>query len=374
MGRRGDHIRKRKDGRWEGRYCIERRKDGTIRYGSVYGRTHKEVKAKLANITPGDVFNGTKGLTFEHLAKLWLDSNRIRLKGSTIQKYEFLLNTHIFPELGKIRLSQLTSAVVNSFLCNKAENGRKNSNGSLSASYMRTITLILKSVIRYGVKEKLCTPLNTEIHQPPEQKRELHILSKEDQQKLEKHLTTVITPVNAGILLSLNAGLRIGEVCALTWNDVDLKERIIHIRSTVTRVGKNDGTSGTKLIIGTPKTKSSVRDIPITSVIFNVLTELKSISVSKYVISESESFMSPRTYDYRYHKILKQCDIQAINYHALRHTFATRCIESKMDVKTLSEILGHGKVSVTLDIYVHSSMEQKRKQMEDMVIYNSSST
>ena len=142
----------------------------------------------------------------------------------------------------------------------------------------------------------------------------------------------------------------------------------------MTRVGKNDGTSGTKLIIGTPKTKSSVRDIPITSVIFNVLTELKSISVSKYVISESESFMSPRTYDYRYHKILKQCDIQAINYHALRHTFATRCIESKMDVKTLSEILGHGKVSVTLDIYVHSSMEQKRKQMEDMVIYNSSST
>ena len=95
MGRRGDHIRKRKDGRWEGRYCIERRKDGTIRYGSVYGRTHKEVKAKLANITPGDVSNGTKGLTFEHLAKLWLDSNRIRLKGSTIQKYEFL--SHISP-------------------------------------------------------------------------------------------------------------------------------------------------------------------------------------------------------------------------------------------------------------------------------------
>ena len=374
MGRRGDHIRKRKDGRWEGRYCLGRRKNGTIRYGSVYGRTHREVKEKLSAITPGDVSDGTKGLTFEHLAKLWLDSNRIRLKGSTIQKYEFLLNTHILPELGKIRLSQLTSAKVNTFLSQKAANGRKNRKGNLSASYIRTITIIMKSVIRYGVKEKLCAPLNTEIHQPPEEKRELHILSKEDQHKLEKYLKAVITPVNAGIMLSLQAGLRIGEVCALTWNDVDFKEKVIHIRSTVTRVGKNDGTNGTKLMIGTPKTKASVREIPITSVLFEVLTQLKDVSVSPFVISESDTFMSPRTYDYRYHKILKQCEIQPINYHALRHTFATRCIEAKMDVKTLSEILGHGKVSVTLDIYVHSSMEQKRKQMEDMVLYNSSST
>ena len=372
MGRRGDHIHKRKDGRWEGRYCIERRNDGKIRYGSVYGRTHKEVKDKLASITPGDVTAGSQGLTFEHLARLWLDSNRIRLKGSTIQKYEFLLNTHILPELGKTRLSQLTSGKINTYLSQKAEHGRKNRKGNLSASYIRTITIILKSVLHYGVQEKLCAPLNTEIHQPQETKKELHILSKEDQQKLEKHLMAVITPVNAGIMLSLHAGLRIGEVCALKWNDVDLKEKIIHIRSTVSRIGKNDGTHGTKLIIGTPKTKASLRDVPVSSVLFRVLSELKSTSDSPYVISESDTFTSPRTFDYRYHRILKQCDISPINYHALRHTFATRCIEAKMDVKTLSEILGHGKVSVTLDIYVHSSMEQKRKQLEDMVQYNSS--
>ena len=173
-------------------------------------------------------------------------------------------------------------------------------------------------------------------------------------------------------MISLHAGLRIGEVCALKWSDVDLEERIIHIRATVSRVGRTDGTKGTMLTLGSPKTNASIRDIPISSVLFNVLKELHNTSASPFVISETDTFMSPRTYEYRYHRILKQCDIPKINYHALRHTFATRCIESKMDVKTLSEILGHGKASVTMDIYVHSSMDRKRAQMEDMVIYSRS--
>lgn len=372
MGRRSDHIHKRKDGRWEGRYFIERKKDGKIHYGSVYGKTHKEVKAKLENITYCNPKVTTKNLTFKHLSELWLDSNRIRLKGSTIQKYEFLLNTHILPELGTINLSDINAAIINTFLSRKSENGRKNEFGALSASYMKTITLIISSVIHFGVQEKLCSPLNTKIYHPQETKRELCILSKEDQQKLEKQLTSVITPVGVGIMLSLHAGLRIGEVCALQWSNVDLGEKVIHIRSTICRVGKNDGSNGTKLILGTPKTKASQRDIPISSVLYNVLTELKNVSDSTFIISESEHFMSPRTYEYRFHRILELCNVPSINYHALRHTFATRCIEAKMDVKTLSEILGHGKVSVTMDIYVHSSMDQKRKQLEVMVEYNSS--
>ena len=250
--------------------------------------------------------------------------------------------------------------------------GRKNKDTGLSASYIKTITLILSSIIQYGADEKLCSPLNTEIHFPQQQKKELHILSKEDQQILEKHITEVITPIGAGIMISLHAGLRIGEVCALKWSDVDLDERIIHIRATVSRVGRNDGTKGTMLILGSPKTNASIRDIPISSVLFNVLKELHTTSSSPFVISETDTFMSPRTYEYRFHRILKQCDIPKINYHALRHTFATRCIESKMDVKTLSEILGHGKASVTMDIYVHSSMDRKRVQMEDMVTYSRS--
>ena len=372
MGRRGDHIHKRKDGRWEGRYFIERREDGSIRYGSVYGKTYKEVKEKLKTVVPGDIFDAPKEMTLEYLSCLWIESNRIRLKGSTVQKYDYLIKTHILPELGNIKLSKLTAATINSFLAKKASHGRKNKNTALSASYIKTITLILSSIIQYGADEKLCSPLNTEIHFPQQQKKELHILSKEDQQILEKHITEVITPIGAGIMISLHAGLRIGEVCALKWSDVDFNERIIHIRATVSRVGRNDGTKGTMLILGSPKTNASIRDIPISSVLFNVLKELHTTSSSPFVISETDTFMSPRTYEYRFHRILKQCDIPKINYHALRHTFATRCIESKMDVKTLSEILGHGKASVTMDIYVHSSMDRKRVQMEDMVIYSRS--
>lgn len=172
-----------------------------------------------------------------------------------------------------------------------------------------------------------------------------------------------------GVLLSLYAGLRIGEVCALTWGDIDLDERIIHIRHTVSRVNKNieNGAKSTTLIIDRPKTKSSFRDIPLCSKLIPVLAELKKRTASPYVISNREQFISPRTYEYRYHKLLRASGTTDINYHALRHTFATRCIEAGVDVKSLSEILGHADASITLNTYVHSSMERKRIQLEKLV-------
>ena len=134
------------------------------------------------------------------------------------------------------------------------------------------------------------------------------------------------------------------------------------------RVRGTDGGTATRLIIDPPKTKSSLRDIPLSRQLMAVLLPLYEKRRSEYVISDKSGFVSPRTYEYRFHRVLDRCGLPSINYHALRHTFATRCIELGVDVKTLSEILGHANVSTTLNTYVHSSMERKREQLEKLFV------
>ena len=193
-------------------------------------------------------------------------------------------------------------------------------------------------------------------------------LSLTEQRTVEKHLTNNINSTNVGILLALQAGLRVGEICALSWENIDFNERIMHIRNTVIRTNRNDNTYPA-FMISEPKTKSSIRDIPLTDCLLYNLMIVKSESISPYVISGNSEFVSPNTFEYRYHKALNQFNIKDINFHALRHTFATRCIEAGVDDKTLSEILGHANVSITLNTYVHSSMDLKRSQLEKFSIF-----
>jgi integrase len=222
--------------------------------------------------------------------------------------------------------------------------------------------IIIQSALAFGVKEQLCEPLQSEIFKMKSEKKSIRILTLSEQQKLEKSVLTNITPTKLGIYLSLYTGLRIGEVCALKWSDINFNEQVIHIRSTVTRIKNKNGQN--ELIIDKPKTKASIRDIPIPVFVCCQLMKVRENSISEFVISDKVGFLNPRTYEYRYHKILDDCNISQINYHALRHTFATRCIEANGDVKLLSEILGHSSVSITMDLYVHPSDESKRKQIE----------
>lgn len=373
MARRGDNIRKRNDGRWEGRYCIGRQMDGSIRYGSVYGKTYSETKEKLNEKKKNSQFEYSSPKiekTFGDVVVMWLDSNRIRLKGGTVHKYQYLINNHILPELGRVKLSSMSAARINNFLNDKMENGRLDHNGGLSPSYVKTIMLIVNSVMQYAVNERMCLPLNNPVYMPKPEKKDLTILTIEEQKKLEQYLMTENNSTNIGIMLSLHAGLRIGEVCGLSWEDIDFEQGLLKVRHTVARVQNKDheGKTISGLILDTPKTSASVRDIPLSAVLIDILMKYYAHSESPFVVSISDSFLSPRTLEYRYHIVLKRCGVSDVNFHALRHTFATRCIESGMDVKSLSEILGHGNVSVTLNTYVHSSMERKRSQIEKMVL------
>lgn len=367
MPRRGDNIHKRKDGRWEGRYHRGRKSNGNILYGSVYGKTYNEAKSKLmfAVNHPQPIHTGKlKNYTFGEASCLWLENNKVRLKGATINKYQALIDSHILPTLGAIKLSEISATVINNFANQKLKNGRIDCGGGLSASYVRSIMIIVDAVLKFAVNEEMCRPLQNPIFKPSVAHKSIIVLDKKEQKQLETFLTERITPTKAGILITLYTGLRIGEICALDWKNIDLQNNIISVLHTVARVREQDNKS--RLIIDAPKTRASIREVPIVSTLIPILNHLKQNTLSQYVISENDSFVSPRTFEYRYRKILADGGIKYINYHALRHTFATRCIEAGMDVKTLSEILGHSSANVTLNTYVHSSLERKKSEIEKL--------
>ncbi len=371
MSKRGENIHKRKDGRWEARYRKGRNFAGNIIYGSVYGKTYREAKEKLMAIsaTPEDTIKPiNQEHNFKEILCLWMENNRVRHKGATIKKYQYLIDRHILPELGDLKLSQITSTVINSFLTRKMENGKLDKSGGLSASYVRSIMLIINAALKFAADEEMCQPLKSPVYKPVSQNNEITVLQIDEQKRLETHLISEIAPTQLGILISLHTGLRIGEICALAWEDIDIENQIIHVRHTVARIKSTDFSEGnsSKLIIDAPKTKASNRDIPIPSVLLPILKSNCTAVSSKYVVSDTKDFVSPRTYEYRYHRLLEKCGIESVNYHVLRHTFATRCIEAGVDVKSLSEILGHSNVSITLNTYVHSSMEMKRTQLEKL--------
>lgn len=369
MPRRGENIHKRKDGRWEARYRKGLGPDGKTVYGSVYGSTYREAKEKLLSVAVDVKENPrTKAdkRTFGDALNLWLEHNRVRCKGSTMRKYEFLIETHILPKLGAVKLRDLSATMINRFLTEKLTGGRLKGDGGLAPSYVRTITQVITGAVKYAVSEEMCPPLKTTVFRPQEAKRDLTILGADDLLRLEDALITRRDRTAIGILLSLYTGLRIGEVCALRWEDIELDIHVLHVRRTVSRVSDRSGAGGSVLTIDAPKTKASVRDIPISSFLSGILRPARPDDPKCYVASGKAKFLSPRTFEYRYHSLLRECGVKRINYHALRHTFATRCIEAGIDVKSLSEILGHSDVRITLGTYVHSSMELKRTQMEKL--------
>lgn len=370
MPRRGEHIHKRKDGRWEARYKSRVAENGKAVYKSIYARTYAEVKEKLRTYIGQHGQKGTalKDITFGDALVAWQEANKFRHKGATSMKYANLMTKHILPELKEVRLSQINTVFLSAFMNRKLELGRLDGKGGLSPTYVRSIMRLISSVIDFSVAEHLCPPMKMNLRLPETQKKELAILNAQDQKRLETLLLSNLNETAMGMYLSLQTGLRIGEVCALRWSDVDLSAAVIHIRATIARVrcGATGGEMQTKLIRDTPKTRASTRDIPISS---NVMKALKSVfdgRTSEYVVSQRGSFVSPRTFEYRFRRTLEKSGIPYINFHALRHTFATRCVEAGVDIKTLSEILGHSNVAVTLNTYVHSSMERKREQLEKL--------
>lgn len=292
-------------------------------------------------------------------AELWLDQLEAEVKESTINRYRLLLESYVFPELGGMPVAQVGPVQVE-LLCRKlAGSGGREGRGLSQSTVAGTVTVI-RGVLAWagsGAARQLSAP------RAPRQacRREIRVLSRDEQARLSSYLFSEGSLSSTGMLLSLFAGLRLGEVCALRWDDLP-DDGTVHVRRTLQRLKDNSGAERrTRIVVTGPKTPCSVRVIPVPDAIRTVLDRRR--QAKGYLLTGSDRYLEPRTMQYRFKQALTRSGVKDANYHALRHTFATRCVELGFDIKSLSEILGHSSVSVTLDRYVHPSLDMKRDNM-----------
>ena len=349
MSKRGENIYKRKDGRWEGRYKCGYKDNGKTCYRSVYAKTYQEVRERLVKLklSAVNVFSSGKR-TVEELLDEWLKAVRLKVKASTYACYKMKVVKHILPVFGGLLYEKLNVNDIHNFTESKLKSG-------LSAKYVCDIIVVFKSMAKYVSKVHGYANQLENVMLPKKEKNNMKLLSKSEQEKLCQYVMGKTDSTKLCVLLSYYTGLRIGEICGLKWEDIDVANGFLQVNRTVQRIYEN---KATKLIITSPKSRSSARVIPIPQFLQKIIAHHKTFN-SAYVLSGTEKLIEPRTLQYRFKSLLKKANLPSINYHALRHMFATNCIELGFDVKTLSEILGHATVETTLNRYVHSSMERK---------------
>lgn len=369
MPKRGENIYKRKDGRWEGRYIKGRTIEGKAIYGYVYAHSYKETRLKLRDAiqllkySSESSANVMEQMQFDTLAEDWFCHIKPLIKESTYRKYRNLWNSYICPELGNIQFSKITQDVLEAYCRMLLTSGGSEGNGLSCKTVSDTLSLI-RSIFRYYAGKKLAMPCDTRAVTVKQSSKEMRIFSLKEQKILCDYIYSDLCLKNVGILLCLFTGIRVGEICALQWKDISLSEKTLYIHRTMQRIQVDSGNSRTKIIITTPKSNCSIRRIPIPDELVVILKLVKSSAYGFFLTGSDKKWIEPRTMQNHFKRLLKQCGIEDANYHALRHTFATRCVELGFDVKSLSEILGHASVNITMNRYVHPSMQLKQTNMQ----------
>lgn len=366
MAKRGENIYKRKDGRWEGRYIKGRRPGGKLIYGSVYARKHSECRKKLVQAKAKYMHTGKPlqmcgtGIVSDFLNYWLYGIIQSHVKASTFSNYASILDKWIIPLMGDKKLCNIGREDVQFFISTLSERG-------LSAGTVRNIYRVLYSAMKKAIEYDYIYVNPCEGAQLPKiEKKEARLLTLQEQKLLEQ--TAKRDKNGFSILLAIYTGLRIGEICALKWSDVDLENGVIYVSQTLQRIKcyNPDAKTSTMLITGSAKSSHSARMIPLPVNILRLFKEYKKRNTDEYVFTYHKHPLEPRVLQYRFKALLKKAGLKDINFHALRHTFATRCMELCFDIKTLSEILGHGSAKITLDRYGHSQIEHKRTAMKTL--------
>jgi integrase len=373
MPRKGENIYRRKDGRWEGRFAVSCLPGEKAKYKSVYGKTYAIVKQKLreADKNKGLQIVDTPKTYLADLAQQWSQHIQMKVKESTYSRYQLMLQSHILPHLGDIAVEDLSTEIVERYLNDLLINGRRDGKGGLSYKTVKDNLCLLKQIMQFAQNNGIDTICKLSSIALKQEKKEKEILSESNMIQLVADMTRNPEPIKIGVILCLYTGMRIGELCALRWKEIDLTNNILYIKYTAQRIEDytGDRSPKTKLIRTSPKSKSSNRCIPLP----DYLTELLrpwAASADTYFLSETKDrFIEPRRVQIWFKKYLKECGIQNISFHGLRHTFSTISLRSGMDSKTLSELLGHSNVNITLNNYVHSSMDFKRESMNNLIQY-----
>lgn len=371
MPRTGNNIYKRKDGRWEGRYIKSYSSAGKAKYGYVYSKTYAEVKTKLSiAISESNKIKSepSSNYLFSEIAAKWLERIKLECKISTYNKYRNNYEKQIKSVFGKYPTSKISSEMVESFIMRLLTNGRSD-NEPFSNKTVQDILMEIKQIIKYaeehyGVESQLSN-YKTNIKKKP---KETNTISASSVRNLCNELLRDVDLYKIGVLISLYTGIRIGELCALQWKDISFDDGLLYISKTAQRVQQLDNPyKKTTLCVLAPKSISSNRIIPLPKTLLDLLNKFKN-NDNYYIMTGKEKCADPRTMQYHFKKYLKACNIEDTNFHSLRHTFATHCLEIGFDIKTLSEILGHSSVNITLDRYVHSSLKMKQDSMNKLVI------
>ena len=305
-----------------------------------------------------------KKFTMKEIGELWLQSKKLNVKSSSYCSYKRTLDKHIYPELGKLKYSAITKSQLNSFVENLLISGRKDGKGGLSDSTVKDIITLLKSVSKFARSEYDLKDICENLKLSQFKKNDIQILTNSERKKLETYLLDKLTMPNLCILLSLYTGLRVGEICGLKWEDIDIKNGCLFVIRTVERISLGNGK--TIVVIEPPKTESSIRKVYIPHFIVALLKKYKD-NPEKYILSGKTEPKEPRFLQYRFKTIIKKLNIKDLSFHSLRHTYASMCIEKGFDPKTLSELLGHSDVKITLNTYVHSSDALKKKYVKRLI-------
>lgn len=366
MGKKGENIYKRKDGRWEARYIRSYSLDGSAKYGYCYGRTYHEAKdkvntARAALINHEPIKESIRRKRLAVFCDEWLRLKRSKVKDSTYVKYHTVIENHIKPGLGGCFVTALSSLIVEQFAYDLIHVSK------LSVKTAKDILTVLHAILLYAEKQ---SPYfhRIEMVYPKAEKKEIRVLTRDEQKKLTNYLLEDMDNCKFGTLFTLLTGLRIGEVCALRWRDISLDERVVYVKSTMQRIKSLESSNGTrtKIIISEPKSFSSARVIPLSSVAFELCKRFYGNQNAYILTNETGRYIEPRTLQYKMEHYADECGLSDIHFHTLRHSFATRCIEVGFEIKSLSEVLGHANPQITLERYVHSSLELKRENMSKL--------
>lgn len=377
MARKGNNIYLRNTGKWEGRYIRTRMADGRIRYGYVSGDTYEETlekRDKAASVYAADakekeIAMPGNQLLFSKVSEAWLEEKKAFLKQSSIIKYYNILNRYILPEFGDKYIAEITKEDVLDFLIKLFNSGGMKRKG-LSQQMIQSISSVLKSVAK-SVEDSSNSDILSFGRLPfKKQKKPLRVFSLSEQYRLEQYLLSDMDSVRLGIMLCLYTGIRLGELCALKWENISFENRKLTIRATMMRIQTpDDPEHKTRVIVTLPKSASSIREIPLPTDIFRLLQKMEKPKDTYFLTGYRNIYIEPRTMENHFRSVTDACGIKDANFHALRHTFATRCIEQGFDVKSLSEILGHASVKITMDRYVHPTMELKQKNMDKLSFF-----
>ncbi len=301
---------------------------------------------------------------FNEASREWLYYKKLSIKLSTYDKYEVIVTNHLNQKFNDCVLSQFNEEMIINYFHELKEER------NLSASTLKSIRYVLKSILEYAQEKYESQVINFTHIKLAKPKNEFKTFTVLQREKLEKYCFNHYENITLVVLLALYGGFRIGEVTGLKWKDIDIDNGVIHVNRTIERLRNSDESKlKTKLMTLEPKTFFSKRIVPMPCFIIEYINEYMDIhecvNLEAYVFNNLESIPDPRCVQYNFKRICKTLNFN-INFHALRHEYATSCVKNNIDVKSLSEMLGHSSVSITLELYVHSNLEFKKNQINKL--------